>query len=66
MMFMSFKILEHIAVLWQNICTYEWKSLGAVHLDTVQMPTATHSDRCLEIFHCSSAVIGSCCYISCF
>jgi len=30
----------------------------AVHLDTVQMPTATHSDRCLEIFHYSSAVSG--------
>jgi len=32
--------------------------LGAVHLDTVQMPTATHSNRCLEAFHCSSVVSG--------
>jgi len=34
------------------------KKLGAVHLNTVQMPTATHSDRCLEIFHYSRAVSG--------
>jgi len=34
--------------------------MEAVHLNTVQLPTATHSDRCLEIFHCSSAVNGSC------
>jgi len=33
---------------------------GTVHLDTVQLPTVTHSDRCLEIFYCSSAVNGSC------
>jgi len=33
-------------------------SMGVVHLDTVQRPTATHSDRCLEAFHCSSAVSG--------
>jgi len=25
--------------------------LGAIHLDTMQMPTAIHSDRCLENFH---------------
>jgi len=30
----------------------------AVHLDTLQMPRATHSDRGLEAFHCSSAVSG--------
>jgi len=32
--------------------------LGAIHLDTVEMPTVTHSDRCLEALHCSSAVSG--------
>jgi len=31
---------------------------GAIHLDTVQMPTATHSDQCLEAFHCLSVVSG--------
>jgi len=31
-----------------------------VHLDTVQLPIATHSDRCLEIFHCSSTMNDSC------
>jgi len=34
--------------------------MGVIHLDTMQLPTATHSDRRLEIFHCSSAVNGSC------
>jgi len=29
--------------------------MGAVHLDMVQMPTTTY-DRCLEAFHCSSAM----------
>jgi len=23
--------------------------VGAIHLDTVQMPTATHNDRCLKV-----------------
>jgi len=32
--------------------------IETVHLDTVRLPTATHSDRCLDAFHCSSAVIG--------
>jgi len=31
---------------------------GTIHLNTVQMLTATHSDWCLEAFHCSSAVSG--------
>jgi len=30
---------------------------GVVHLDTVQLLTATYSDRCVEIFYC--AVDGS-------
>jgi len=32
---------------------------GVVHLDTVQLFTATYSDRCVQIFYCSSAVNGS-------
>jgi len=32
---------------------------GVVHLDTVQLLTATYSDRYVEIFYCSSAVNGS-------
>jgi len=32
---------------------------GVVYLDTVQLLTATYSDRCVEIFYCSSAVNGS-------
>jgi len=43
-------------------CVYRYESyinlFGSIHLDTVQMPTATHSDRCLEAFHCSSTVSG--------
>jgi len=35
-------------------------AIGAVHLDTLQMLTTTHSDRCIEAFHCSSAVSGWC------
>jgi len=31
---------------------------GASHLTTVPIDTATHSSRCLEAFHCSSAVSG--------
>jgi len=37
---------------------FDHVSIGSVHLDTVQMPTTTHSDRCLETFHCSSVVNG--------
>jgi len=32
--------------------------IETVHLNTVRLPTATHSDRCLDAFHCSSAVSG--------
>jgi len=32
---------------------------GVVHLDTMQLFTATHSDQYVEIFYCSSAVNGS-------
>jgi len=41
-------------VLHSVACVRSWKA----PLDTVQMPTATHSDRCLETFYCSSAVSG--------
>jgi len=30
----------------------------ADHLNTVQLPTATHSDRGIEAFHCSNAMSG--------
>jgi len=32
---------------------------GVVHLNMVQLLTATYSDQCVEIFYCSSAVNGS-------
>jgi len=38
--------------------SFDTVSMGAVHLNTVQVSTATHSDRCLEAFHCSSTVSG--------
>jgi len=34
-------------------------------LDTAQLDTTNHSDRCLEAFHCSSVVSGSCPIDSC-
>jgi len=38
---------------------------GGARLDTDQLDTTNHSDRCLEAFHCSSAVSGSCSIDSC-
>jgi len=38
---------------------------GGARLDTVQLDTTNHSARCLEAFHCSSAVSGSCSIDSC-
>jgi len=38
---------------------------GASRLDTAQLDTTNHSDQCLEAFHCSSAVSGSCPIDSC-
>jgi len=38
---------------------------GGARLDTYQLDTINHSDRCLEAFHCSSAVNGSCSIDSC-
>jgi len=32
---------------------------GVVHLNMVQLLTTTYSDRCVEIFYCSSVVNGS-------
>jgi len=31
---------------------------GGTRLDTDQLDTTNHSDRCLKTFHCSSAVSG--------
>jgi len=31
---------------------------GSVPLAHIAIDTATHSNRCLEVFHCSSAVSG--------
>jgi len=36
------------------------KNLGVSRLTTSRLDTTNHSDRCLEAFHCSSAVNGSC------
>jgi len=38
---------------------------GEARLDTDQLDTTNHSDRCLEAFHCSSAVSGLCSIDSC-
>jgi len=38
---------------------------GGVRLNTDQLDTTNHSDRCLEAFHCLSAVSGSCSIDSC-
>jgi len=40
-------------------------SSGSARLDTAQLDTTNHSDRCLEAFHCSSVVSGSCPIDSC-
>jgi len=32
--------------------------MGASHLPTLRLTTATHSSWCLEAFHCSSTVSG--------
>jgi len=32
--------------------------MGASCLPMLQLTTATHSSRCLEVFHCSSAMSG--------
>jgi len=47
------------------IYIYTYKILGGVRLDTDQLDTTNHSDRCLKAFHCSSAVSGSCSIDSC-
>jgi len=43
------------------LCIYHSKGLaGGARLDTDQLDTTNHSDRCLEALYCSSAVNGSC------
>jgi len=52
------QVLRGDAVLLTRYCynRVDWTSWSlAVYLDTMQMPTAIHSDWCLEAFHCSSA-----------
>jgi len=54
------RILQDIAR-----CLMIQSSKGGIRLDTDQLDTTNHSDRCLEAFHCSSAVSGSCSIDSC-
>jgi len=48
-----------------KLSKFELEREGGARLDTDQLDTTNHSDRCLEIFHCSSAVSGSCSIDSC-
>jgi len=44
-----------------DLCILDaYNGMGGARLDTNQLDTTNHSDRCLEAFHCSSAVSGSC------
>jgi len=51
--------LAHIAIDYHPLTALEqWKVSRASRLPMLQLTTATHSSRCLEAFHCSSAVSG--------
>jgi len=39
--------------------------MGETLFDMAQLDITNHSDRCLEAFHCSSAMSGSCSIDSC-
>jgi len=50
---------------WCNNTDSVLLELGEARLDTDQLDTTNHNDRCLEAFHYSSAVSGSCSIDSC-
>jgi len=64
----SVQFLFHLSTLTQKqrratLAAETWqqeKHSGASRLPTLRLTTVTHSGRCLEVFHCSSAVSGWC------